>query len=439
MATEASTSQTARAGDPPPDLRFVSTLTSRTYGLILAGGRGSRLMQLTDWRAKPAVFFGGKFRIIDFPLSNCVNSGIRRIGVATQYKSHSLIRHLQRGWSFLDGRLKEFIDLLPASQRVQEEQWYQGTADAVFQNLDILKTNEPEYVLILAGDHIYKMDYGRMLAYHVSNQADVTVACIEVPVGDARAFGVMGVDEQMRVRAFAEKPANPAPIPGQPERALASMGIYVFNARFLYEQLTRDALDSSSSHDFGKDIIPYLVPRYRLFAHRFHDSCVGMNDNRPYWRDVGTVDAYWEANIDLVHVTPQLSLYDNVWPIWTYQEQLPPAKFVFDDEGRRGQALDSLVSGGCIISGSTVRGSLLFSNVRVHSFCTIEDAVILPDVVVNRHVRLRRVVIDKGCVLPEGFQAGYNLDEDRRRFHVTDRNITLVTPDMLGQKIHFHH
>jgi glucose-1-phosphate adenylyltransferase len=439
MTQEATSPPQTRANGPAPDVRFVSTLTSRTYALILAGGRGSRLMQLTDWRAKPAVFFGGKFRIIDFPLSNCVNSGIRRIGVATQYKSHSLIRHLQRGWSFLDGRLKEFIDLLPASQRVQEEQWYQGTADAVFQNLDILKTNEPEYVLILAGDHIYKMDYGRMLAYHVSIEADITVACVEVPLEDARAFGVMGVDEGMRVRAFAEKPANPAPIPGRPDRALASMGIYVFDARFLYEQLTRDALEPSSRHDFGKDIVPYLVPRYRVFAHRFQDSCVGMNDNRPYWRDVGTVDAYFEANVDLVHVTPELSLYDSVWPIWTYQEQLPPAKFVFDDDGRRGQALDSLVSGGCIISGSTVKGSLLFSNVRVHSFCNVEDAVILPDVTVNRHVRLRRVVVDRGCVLPEGFQAGYNLDEDRRRFHVTDKGVTLVTPDMLGQKVHFHH
>ena len=422
-----------------PDIRFVSTLTSNTYALILAGGRGSRLMQLTDWRTKPAVPFGGKFRIIDFPLSNCVNSGIRRIGVATQYKSHSLIRHIQRGWSFLDGRLKEFIDLLPASQRVQEEQWYQGTADAVFQNLDILKSNDPDTVLILAGDHIYKMDYGRMLAYHASNQADITVACIEVPIADARAFGVMGVDAEMRVHEFQEKPANPQPIPGHPDRALASMGIYVFNARFLYEQLTRDALEPRSSHDFGKDIIPHLVPRYRVYAQRFQDSCVGMNENRPYWRDVGTVDAYWEANVDLVHVTPELSLYDQVWPIWTYQEQLPPAKFVFDDEGRRGQALDSMVSGGCIISGSSVRRSLLFSNVLVHSFCTIEDAVILPDVEISRHVRLRRVVIDKGCMLPEGFQAGYNPDEDRRRFHVTEKGITLVTPEMLGQKVRFHH
>ncbi len=430
---------TPPARNVSPDVRFVSLLTNSTYALILAGGRGSRLMQLTDWRAKPAVPFGGKFRIIDFPLSNCVNSGIRRIGIATQYKSHSLIRHVQRGWSFLDGRLKEFIDLLPASQRVQEDQWYLGTADAVFQNLDIIKGNEPEYVLILAGDHVYKMDYGRMLAYHVSTQADVTVGCIEVPLRDARSFGVIGVDEDMRVRAFREKPAQPDAIPGDPDRALASMGIYVFNAKFLYEQVTRDSDEPRSSHDFGKDILPHLVPRYRVFAHRFQDSCVGMNEGRSYWRDVGTVDAYYEANIDLVHVTPELSLYDDVWPIWTYQEQLPPAKFVFDDEGRRGMALDSMVSGGCIISGSAVKRSLLFSNVRVHSYCSVEDAVLLPDVVVNRNVKLRRVVIDKGCVLPEGFQAGFDQNEDRRRFHVTESGITLITPDMLGQKIHFHH
>ena len=417
------------------DLRFVSTITHNTYGLILAGGRGSRLKQLTDWRAKPAVPFGGKFRIIDFPLSNCVNSGIRRLGVATQYKSHSLIRHIQRGWSFLDGRMKEFIDLLPAQQRVQE-QWYQGTADAVFQNLDILKANDPEYVLILAGDHIYKMDYGRMLAYHVSRQADMTVACVEVPIAEATAFGVMGVDDDWRVRTFLEKPANPPPIPGQRERALVSMGIYAFNAKFLYEQVARDNADPRSSHDFGKDIIPHLVPRYRVFAQRFQESCVGMNDNRPYWRDVGTVDAYWEANIDLVHVTPELNLYEQDWPIWTYQEQLPGAKFVFDDEGRRGMAVDSLVSGGCIISGSTVKGSLLFSNVRLHSFCSIEDSVILPDVVVNRHVKLRRCVVDKRCVFPEGFSAGFDAKQDRQRFHVTERGITLITPEMLGQKIY---
>ncbi|HTT40544.1 MAG TPA: glucose-1-phosphate adenylyltransferase [Burkholderiales bacterium] len=415
-------------------MRFVSVITKNTYAMILAGGRGSRLKQLTDWRAKPAVPFGGKFRIIDFPLSNCVNSGIRRIGVATQYKSHSLIRHIQRGWSFLDGRMKEFIDLMPAQQRVQE-QWYQGTADAVFQNLDILKSNDPDYVMILAGDHVYKMDYGRMLAYHVSRQADMTVGCIEVPLQDATAFGVMGVDSEWRVRAFDEKPAHPQPIPGQPDKALASMGIYVFNAKFLYEQLQRDTDDPRSSHDFGKDIIPHLVPRYRLFAHRFQDSCVGMNDDRPYWRDVGTVDAYWEANIDLVHVTPELNLYDEDWPIWTFQEQLPPAKFVFDDEGRRGMAVDSLVSGGCIVSGSTVHRSLLFSNVRVHSFCTIEDSVILPDVTINRHVRLHRCVVDKGCVLPEGFAAGFDPRQDGKRFHVSERGVTLITPEMLGQKV----
>jgi glucose-1-phosphate adenylyltransferase len=417
------------------DIRFVSVITKNAYALILAGGRGSRLKNLTDWRAKPAVPFGGKFRIIDFPLSNCVNSGIRRIGVATQYKSHSLIRHIQRGWSFLDGRMKEFIDLMPAQQRVQEH-WYQGTADAVYQNLDILKANDPDYVLILAGDHVYKMDYGRMLAYHVARKADMTVACIEVPREDATSFGVMGVDEESRVRSFEEKPSQPKAIPGQPDLALASMGIYAFNAKFLYEQVARDTDDPKSSHDFGKDLIPHLVPRYRIFAHRFQDSCVGVNDERPYWRDVGTVDAYWEANIDLIHVTPDLNLYDQVWPIWTYQEQLPPAKFVFDDEGRRGMAVDATVSGGCIISGSTVRRSLLFSNVHVHSFCDIVDSVILPDVEIHRHTRLRRCVVDRRCILPEGFTAGLDPEQDRKRFYVSERGVTLITPEMLGQKVY---
>ncbi|MFN0314144.1 MAG: glucose-1-phosphate adenylyltransferase [Burkholderiales bacterium] len=417
-----------------PDVRFVSVLTKSAYALILAGGRGSRLKQLTDWRAKPAVPFGGKFRIIDFPLSNCVNSGIRRIGVATQYKSHSLIRHIQRGWSFMDGRMKEFIDLLPASQRVQED-WYQGTADAVYQNLDILKANDPAYVLILAGDHVYKMDYGRMLAYHVSKHADMTVACIEAPLEDAKSFGVMGVDEDWRIRTFEEKPAHPAPIPGRADVALASMGIYAFNANFLYEQLIRDAADPHSSHDFGKDLIPYLVPRHRVVAHRFQDSGVGVNHGLPYWRDVGTVDAYWEGNLDLTHVTPVLNLYDQDWPIWTFQEQLPPAKFVFDDEGRRGMAVDSSVSGGCIISGSVVRRSLLFSNVHVHSYCNIEDSVILPDVEIHRNVKLRRCVVDKRCVLPEGFTAGFDPGQDAKRFHVTEKGVTLITPAMLGQKV----
>ena len=423
--------------DTDLNVRFVSVLTKNTYALVLAGGRGSRLKNLTDWRAKPAVPFGGKFRIVDFPLSNCVNSGIRRIGVATQYKSHSLIRHIQRGWSFLDGRFQEFVDILPASQRTAEENWYLGTADAVYQNLDILRSYEPDYILILAGDHIYKMDYGKVLAYHVAKNADMTVACLEVPREEATAFGVMGVNDDWRVTQFVEKPANPPSIPGRPDMALASMGIYVFNAPFLYEQLVRDTITPNSSHDFGKDLIPHLVPRYRVFAQRFDDSCVGQRDKAAYWRDVGTVDAYWESNLDLTRVTPDLNMYDKEWPIWTHQEQLPPAKFVFDDEGRRGGAVDSVVSGGCLISGTTVRRSLLFSNVRVHSYGSIEDSVILPEVVVNRNVKLRRTVVDKSCVLPEGLTAGFDPEADRRRFHVSERGITLITPEMLGQEI-FH-
>jgi glucose-1-phosphate adenylyltransferase len=417
-----------------PATRFVSVLTKNTYAMVLAGGKGSRLRNLTDWRAKPAVPFGGKFRIIDFVLSNCVNSGIRRIGVATQYKAHSLIRHLQRGWSFLDGRFDEFVDVLPASQRL-EEVWYQGTADAVYQNLDILRDYAPEYVLVLGGDHIYKMDYGRLLADHVARKADATVACVEVPVAEARAFGVMGVDGDMRVREFHEKPAQPREIPGRPGLSLASMGIYVFNAAFLYEQLERDTAEPNSSHDFGKDLIPYLVPRYRVIAHSFHESCVGGREGSPaYWRDVGTIDAYWEANLDLARIDPDLNMYDTTWPIWTYQEQLPPAKFVFDDENRRGYAVDSLVSGGCIISGSRVAGSVLFSKVRVHSYSSVEESVLLPEVEVQRHVRLRRCVVDKGTVLPEGLSAGFDPAADRERFYVTEGGITLITPDMLDQR-----
>jgi glucose-1-phosphate adenylyltransferase len=420
-----------------PAQRFVSVITKNTYALILAGGRGSRLKNLTEWRAKPAVPFGGKFRIIDFPLSNCVNSGIRRIGVATQYKSHSLIRHLTRGWSFLDGRFDEFVDVLPASQRTSEESWYLGTADAVYQNLDIIRSHDPDYIVILAGDHIYKMDYGKMVGYHVATQADMTVGCYEVPVKEACAFGVMSVDSDLRVTEFREKPLEPKAIPGDPSQALASMGIYVFNAKFLYEQLARDTMAAESSHDFGKDLIPYAVPRYRVFAHRFSESCVSEEGKPPYWKDVGTVDAYWEANIDLTRVTPDLNMYDRDWPIWTHQEQLPPAKFVFDDEGRRGMAVDSVVSGGCLISGSKVARSLLFSSVRVHSFCTIEDSVILPGVTVNRHCVLKRCVVDKNCVLPEGLQVGVDAEQDRKRFHVTEKGVTLITPDMLGQQA-FH-
>jgi len=416
--------------------RFVSLLTKSTVALILAGGRGSRLKHLTDWRAKPAVPFGGKFRIIDFPLSNCVNSGIRRIGVVTQYKAHSLIQHLQRGWGFLRGEFNEFIDLLPAQQRVHEDEWYKGTADAVFQNMDILRHYGPEFVLILAGDHIYKMDYGEMLAAHAASAADVTIACLEVPIEDAKSFGVVSVDEYQRITAFDEKPAIPTPMPGNPSRAFASMGIYVFNAKFLYEQLIRDADDPKSSHDFGKDVIPYLVNRYRVFAHRFADSCVGAPGDVPYWRDVGTVEAYWEANMELAKITPDLNLYDDKWPIWTYQEQLPPAKFVFDDSDRRGMAVDSMVSGGCIISGATVRSSVLFSDVRVNSYSEVTDSVILPKVDIGLYVRLNRVVVDKGCRIPDGLEVGFDREKDRQRFYVTDRGVTLITPEMLGQYIH---
>jgi glucose-1-phosphate adenylyltransferase len=415
--------------------RFVSRLTKATVALILAGGRGSRLMHLTDWRAKPAVPFGGKFRIIDFPLSNCINSGIRRIGVVTQYKSHSLILHIQRGWSFLQGQFKEFIDLLPAQQRV-EESWYKGTADAVYQNIDILRDQNPALVLILAGDHIYKMDYGRMLADHAARNADMTVACLEVPLEDASSFGVMGVDQESRVIDFMEKPAQPATLPGKPGHCLVSMGIYVFSAQFLYEQLIRDADDAQSAHDFGKDLIPYLVPRFRVYAHSFGDSCVSKPGGVPYWRDVGTLDSYWEANMELTRVTPDLNMYDRDWPIWTYQEQLPPAKFVFDDASRRGLATDSLVSGGCIISGAAVRRSLLFSDVRVAEFSDIEDSVILSNVDVGRHVKIKRAIVDRRCVIPDGMEIGLDPEEDRKRFYISEKGITLVTPEMLGQEIH---
>jgi glucose-1-phosphate adenylyltransferase len=416
------------------DIRFVTQLTKNTYAMILAGGRGSRLQCLTDWRAKPAVPFAGKFRIIDFTLSNCVNSGVRRIGLATQYKAHSLIRHVQRGWSFLDGRFHEFVELLPAGQQIHEN-WYLGTADAVFQNLDILRNNDPDYVLILSGDHIYKMDYGKMLAKHVQQGADLSVACIDVPRSEARAFGVMAVDDDGRIVRFAEKPQNPETLPQRPDTVLASMGIYVFNARFLYEQLIRDADDPKSSHDFGKDIIPNAIGRYRVMAHRFADSCIGGQE-RPYWRDVGTVDAYWEANMDLTKVIPDLDLYDLKWPIWTHQEQLPPAKFVFDDDGRRGMAVDSLISGGCIVSGALVRRSLLFSSVRVDSHATVEDSVILPAVTIGAGAIVKRAVVDKLCHIAEGARIGVDPDEDRRRFHVTDKGIILVTPESLGQAVH---
>jgi glucose-1-phosphate adenylyltransferase len=412
--------------------RFVSRLTRSTLALILAGGRGSRLRQMTLWRAKPAVPFGGKFRIIDFPLSNCMNSGIRMIGVLTQYKAHSLIQHVHNGWSFLRGEFGEFVELLPAQQRIQPS-WYAGTADAVYQNLDIIRIHQPEFVLILAGDHIYKMDYGPMIAHHVEKNADLTVGCIEVPLERARAFGVMTVEEDGRVAEFLEKPESPTPIPGSPDMALASMGIYIFNTAFLYEQLIKDADHDYSTHDFGHDIIPDLIGKYRVYSYPFRESSSGQT---AYWRDVGTVDAFWEANLELIGVLPELNLYDEEWPIWTYQEQLPPAKFVFDDEDRRGMAVDSMVSGGCLISGATVRHSLLFSNVKVSSYSVVEDSVVLPNVTVGRNCRITRAVIDKGCILPDGTVIGEDRKEDEERFYVSPGGVVLVTPEMLGQELH---
>jgi glucose-1-phosphate adenylyltransferase len=414
-------------------LRYVSRLTRDTLALILAGGRGSRLKHLTAWRAKPAVPFGGKFRIIDFPLSNCMNSGIRRVGVLTQYKAHSLIQHVQRGWSFLRGEFGEFVELLPAQQRI-EASWYLGTADAVYQNLDIIRSHDPAYVLILAGDHVYKMDYGPLIAAHVEHGADVTVGCIEVPIEEASAFGVMTVDAEWRVTDFIEKPQHPEPIPGRTDVVLASMGIYVFNTGFLYEQLIRDADTSDSEHDFGRNIIPKVLERYRVLAYPFRDPARG---GQAYWRDVGTVDAYWRANMELIGITPELNLYDEDWPIWTHQEQLPPAKFIFDDDERRGMAVDSMVSGGNIISGALVRNSLLFSSVHVESYSVVHDSVILPNVNIGQHCRLERVIIDKGCQIPDGTVIGVDHDQDARHFHVSPAGIVLVTPEMLGQELHY--
>jgi len=413
--------------------RFVSRLTRDTLALILAGGRGSRLKQMTDWRAKPAVPFGGKFRIIDFPLSNCVNSGIRRVGILTQYKAHSLMLHIQQAWSFMRGEFGEFVELLPASQRT-EQGWYSGTADAVFQNMDILRNHGPEYVLILAGDHIYKMDYGDMLAEHVEQGADMTIGCIEVPLDQASALGVMSVDMNRRIVAFDEKPENPNPVPGKDDVALASMGIYIFNAKFLYEQLMKDAQTAGSTHDFGHDIIPELIKNYKVVAFPYKD----VQGNDPgYWRDVGTIDAFWEANLELIGVTPELNLYDESWPIWTYQTQLPPAKFVFDDDERRGYAVDSMVSGGCIISGSKVSHSVLFSNVEVDSYSEIRDAVVLPHVKIGKNCRLNKVILEKGCEVPDGTVIGEDLEADAQRFHVSPKGVVLVTPEMLGQNYRY--
>ena len=415
----------------PVDVAQSLDLPRRAVALVLAGGRGSRLKNLTDSRAKPAVYFGGKFRIVDFALSNCMNSGIRRIGVITQYKSHSLLRHLQRGWAFLKSEMNEFVDLMPAQQRVDEESWYRGTADAVYQNQDILAAYRADYVVVLAGDHIYKQNYALMLADHVALGKEVTVGCIEVSRAEATAFGVMAIDENRRIVDFVEKPAEPPSIPGKPDRSLASMGIYIFNARYLYKELERDMADPNSSHDFGKDIIPRMVKAGVAVAHPFELSCVGGKvGHPPYWRDVGTIDAYWDANIDLTATDPMLNLYDTNWPIWTYQPQLPPAKFVHNQEDRRGMAIESMVSGGCIVSGAVFR-SILFSQVRVHSYSSVNWSVLLPGVQVGRHARVSRAVVDRDCIIPDGMVIGEDAAADAARFYRTESGITLVTRDML--------
>jgi glucose-1-phosphate adenylyltransferase len=416
--------------------RRAGPLARETMAYVLAGGRGSRLMEMTDSRAKPAVFFGGKTRIIDFALSNAINSGIRRIGVATQYKAHSLIRHLQNGWNFLRPGRNESFDILPASQRVSEDQWYAGTADAVYQNIDIIESYAPRYIVILAGDHVYKMDYEIMLQQHVDSGADVTVGCLEVPRMEAVAFGVMHVDENYNITDFVEKPADPPAIPGRPDTALASMGIYVFETNFLMDQLRRDAADPGSSRDFGKNIIPHIVKHGRAVAHRFNLSVVRSEnepDDEAYWRDVGTVDAYWQANIDLTDIIPPLDIYDRDWPIWTYADVVPPAKFVHDEDGRRGSAVSSLVSGDCIISGGQLHRSLLFTGVRQRSYSMLDHAVVLPQCRIGRHARITRAVLDRGVEIPDGLVIGEDPELDAKRFRRTANGICLVTKPMIDR------
>jgi glucose-1-phosphate adenylyltransferase len=414
--------------------RHVSRLTRETLALVLAGGQGSRLYELTQWRAKPALYFGGKYRIIDFPLSNCINSGVRRMGVLTQYKAHSLIRHLVHGWTHFQSGEREFVEILPASQRVGGE-WYRGTADAVYQNLDIIRTHAPRHVLILSGDHIYKMDYGPFLAAHDEAGADMTVSCVEFPVEEAAGqLGVLTVDEKGRVLAFDEKPEKPNSIPGKPGICLASMGNYIFNTEFLYEQVIKDADTPDTQFDFGKNIIPNIISDYHVYAYPFRDQETG---EQAYWRDVGTLDAFWTANMEMVSIQPPLNMYDTKWPIYTHQSQSPPAKFVFDDDDRRGMAIESMVSGGCIISGSEIRNSLLFSRSRVNSYSAVSESVILPEVEIGQKCDIHRAIIDRGAKIEEGTVIGRDHDEDRKRgFRVTDSGLTLVTPDMLGQALH---
>ncbi|MFT4149597.1 MAG: glucose-1-phosphate adenylyltransferase [Paracoccaceae bacterium] len=416
---------------PRPNTR----LSSQAMAFVLAGGRGSRLKELTDRRAKPAVYFGGKTRIIDFALSNALNSGIRKMAIATQYKAHSLIRHMQRGWNFFRAERNEYLDILPASQRVDESKWYLGTADAVAQNIDIIDDYDVKYVIILAGDHIYKMDYEIMLQQHVESGADVTIGCLTVPRAEATAFGVMDVDATGRITAFLEKPKDPPSIPGDPAHSLASMGIYVFDWAFLRDLLVRDMADDNSSHDFGNDLIPMIVRNGKAMAHRFAESCVTSGlETEPYWRDVGTIDAFWQANIDLTDFVPKLDLYDNAWPIWTYAEIVPPAKFIHDEDGRRGSAVSSLVSGDCIVSGSEVRNSLLFTGVRTHSYATLDQVVALPYVDVARRAELSRCVIDRGVKIPDGLVVGQDPEEDARWFRRSEGGVVLITQDMIDAR-----
>ena len=410
-------------------------LSSQAMAFVLAGGRGSRLKELTDKRAKPAVYFGGKARIIDFALSNALNSGIRKMAIATQYKAHSLIRHMQRGWSFFRAERNEYLDILPASQRVAENKWYLGTADAVTQNIDIVDSYEVKYVIVLAGDHVYKMDYEIMLRQHVESGADVTIGCLTVPRMEATAFGVMDVDTTGRITAFLEKPKDPPGIPGDPDHALASMGIYVFDWAFLRDLLLRDQNDPNSSHDFGNDLIPHVVKNGKAMAHRFSESCVTSGlETEPYWRDVGTIEAFWQANIDLTDFVPKLDLYDNAWPIWTYAEIVPPAKFIHDEDDRRGSAVSSLVSGDCIVSGSEIRNSLLFTGGRTHSYSSLEYVVALPYVTVGRKAQLKNCVIDRGVIIPEGLVVGEDPEEDARWFRRTEGGVVLITQEMLDQR-----
>ncbi len=415
----------------------INSALRSTIAFVLAGGRGSRLYDLTADRAKPAVYFAGKFRIIDFPLSNCINSGIRKVVVPTQYKAHDLIQHVYRTWGFLRYELGEYVSALPAQQQVDESTWYRGTSDAVWQNKDIIKNSNAEYILILAGDHIYKQDYSKMLYQHIQRGADVSVSCIEVAQNEADRFGVIEIDKESRIIGFEEKPSSPKSMPDKKGTSLISMGIYIFNKQFLIDILDRDTLsDDKTDYDFGKNIIPSCIDKSNIYAHKFIDSCVGsvINDT-PYWRDVGTVDSYWETNMDLTNVTPELNIYDDSWPIWTHQAQRPSAKFIFNDDDRRGYAVDSLVSGGVIVSGSKISRSLLSTDVRVHSYCEVTDSILLPAAQISRSVKLNKCIIDANVIVPEGSIIGFDKVNDAQNFYVTEKGVTVVTQSMIDKLV----